>query len=488
MTDSEKSMQNECDELDQAAYAAAAAARLIVEIRQQIAILATLSLKEIQRDEAELLKRLTDAEVALSQPLQKVLAASSTVAKRIALGKKADDHSADEFAAVAKAKVWGAIHKFNRLDDSPVSGSAMAPPTSSKFRAWLSTTLSRYYIDYIRNNKKWKTLLPFDDQGRVNEPDIELEADERVPLRALLTQDSSNGLEVSAESVQQVDANARNSVREIPAHFSSNEEEALSQLSDLCVHLFLFSTGLWGRLSDGCKQRWGTAEASDWELSSFSSLGRANRFLLNQAELELQNAIGQRHPATFEKIHARLAQVYAQNLNRSFWKFLKLDTAWQYIFRNVVPFSDAFESSLLDTQGSNDVAVYLLCDCEMAFSSASRCFAWLEAHDFKNTATRNLGKIIGQKFLEGGETGATTSRINHYKCQLVSDFTCVLIDEKGAESLVQNFFDDSNVTRSREIPLRIAAVRHLVDLPLAFERINSSSLRRAEGHSFANDD
>ena len=64
----------------------------------------------------------------------------------------------------------------------------------------------------------------------------------------------------------------------------------------------------------------------------------------------------------------------------------------------------------------------------------------------------------------------------------------MLIDEKGAESLVQNFFDDSNVTRSREIPLRIAAVRHLVDLPLAFERINSSSLRRAEGHSFANDD
>ncbi len=472
--------------IDEVAQKAAQLSQRTVELRRQIARIAGDSAAlDVAKAElllhAELNATTEEFNRLLYDLLPTVIEIAGSVARKNGLGP----HAKEEFLGEAQTKIAGNLHKFdlNKSDKTFIMVSTGAnQPAPSRFRAWTRTVLSRLFIDGVRRNKRWKrdrAISSSSDSnrgtGRTAQPQSK-GLSEDPNSRNQFPSDTGNA---SANSANQRLEERLQPVRDLPDQFTSEEELDLGQLSETCIHLFLFSTALWHLLSEESKARWQAAKPTEWEASQFNAMARANRFLQNVAEDQYcnrQQAKGKMRNMTFDQLRVNLANSFAQNLNRHFWRFLRLNTAWQHLFQHIEPFTNEFQAELAKELNRELLAGYLFTDVLFACSSSDRCFGWLEDMGLDNSIDCNFGRIAGQNSYIGNRQAAHSIEINPKKWEYVCRFCGIEIDESDAQDFMVQCFDNSTEARRQSLAKRVAPFRKHIDLPLPFERFASDAL------------
>lgn len=166
-------------------------------------------------------------------------------------------------------------------------------------------------------------------------------------------------------------------MRQLPNCFTIEEEQHLAAIPEPCLIVFLFSTGLWNQLSAAKQQQWFSAQTTPYEINSLNSLVRANLFVVRSVEDKLaETAVDWEvdFEAQFEFLVQQKARAIAQQVNRQFWKFMQVDTVWQYLFAYVEPLSQDLMASVERVLDAELMLAYLQCDVYFGCDTATRCF------------------------------------------------------------------------------------------------------------------
>lgn len=459
-------------QFDELAYRTASICREIRRLRDDIARLASEERTQSREPQvADLISQVAKLE-AEQETLFPVI--KTEILQIVdALGVKGNSHK--ELVLESEAKVRLNLHKFALLDNAKNPGGA-------KFRGWLRTLIKREHVNAYR----------LADKGSVQKLNRRFSKEMAEKHGA---ESRSVGIPVG-KAIDGLKSDKRRGVerdevpvRQLPERFTEEEEEKIEALPEQCQALFLFSTGLWPQLSVVKQQRWADAQASGYELTRLTAIARANRFVLRSVEDDIAHG-----PVVWEADHEtqfqlrikKKANVVAQNLNRHFWKFMQLDTAWQYLFAFIEPFDAELVAEIEATLDSDLMLAYLHCDVYMLCDTASRCFDWLDRCGFENSILHNLGRVAGQKsFINITPTGSQR-RTNEKKWEYACHLAARPAVEIEADEFIKQTFTERDGPHGRSLPLAVAAKRHCVDLPLAFERIPETELR--EDRYEANDE
>lgn len=463
MSPEQESRSQTDHQLDELAYRTASICREIRTLRDEIAGLAD-EVPAQSRDSqvVDLISRI----VALEAEQESLFPAIKIEIHQLVAKFNLQGNARQQLLLESEAKVRLKLYKFTVLENTEAS-------SGSKFRGWLRRLIEREFANAHRLADKGSVQ-------KLNRRSSEDWAKKYGVASSSVDIPSAKVIDALPTDKRRSKARANEPVRRLPEHFTVDEELQIESLPEQCQVLFLFSTGLWHQLSDTKQQRWADAQPSDYELSRQTAIARANRFVIRSVE----DAIARGpvdwkvdHDALFHDLTRKKAHVVAQNLNRHFWKFMRLNTAWQYLFAFLEPLDKELIEGIEATLELDLMLAYLHTDVYMLCDTASRCFDWLDRCGFENSIYQNLGRVAGQKsfinLTPSGSHRRTNEKKWEYACRMAGRDPV----EIDADSFLTRIFTERDGPRGRRLPLRVAAKRHCVDLPLAFERMSKAELQ-----------
>lgn len=448
-------------QLDDCAYQLADICREIHKLRVEVANLAEDQLAE-QR-EANMQSFFERIEKLKSEQEQVFPLVDSEICALIA-AYRMDSSRYDEILQETRATVLQTLHKFSKLEDP-------GKYNGSRFRSWLRTRIKWDIANHYRAIEKGSSEKLNQKQQKRFAKTYGESINSQPPV--------SESLEIAAKDNRLRSQQEIEPFRKLPHCFTEEEEQQIASLPEQCRVLFLFSTGLWSQLSPERQRTWADAKANEFELTRLNAIARANRFVLRAIEDDLaRNPIDWDEDYTdlIEELTRKKANVVAQNLNRHFWRFMRINTAWQFLFAYMEPLDDDLSAQIDECLEPSLMLAYLQCDVYMLCDTSNRCFDWLNQCGFENSITHNLGRVAGQKSFIDDSRSSSKLRINEkkweYACRLAKcDPSAIAGDE-----FMRDVFADVDGPCGQALPIQVAAKRAFVDLPLAFERIEQSSM------------
>lgn len=445
---------------------------------------------------------LADLEGKRDELLRVLLPVVADIARGISRRNGDDAQRTDDLALEAQAKIANKIHTFNlpanvSADHSCIGSNEqqvdMPKDTHprSRFKGWAHAVLRRARVDYGRAHVSVVEELAIKtkqaESRRSNQNRTERARNDTRTYslpRGLL----QAGDDLAAELVfdaQDYRAGQYEPQRPMPLAFDCEEETKLAQLSDRCRCLFLYATDTYRLLSATRREHWAEASVSDFESNELNAVSRAGRFVLRLAErefLERELDGDTEVEVAFHELHQRIAQSAAQDLNRHFWRFMAMNTAWQRIFLYVEPWDSKMLAEMEREIDPDLLIAYLLCDVLFGCDSADRCFHWFDEFGMENKLSANFARVAGQRTYTvestkerlPGDSSASVDDdqlvVNPEKwkraCQLAGGY---LLGISPREFLVTTL-DQVNGPRSAQLVLDAARSRNSVDLPLPFEK------------------
>jgi len=461
MSSEEEANAEKNRQLDDCAYRLADICREIHKLRVEVANLAEHQLAE-QREAnvRSFFERIEKLETERAQASPLVEAEIRSLIAGYRLGSSAREEIFQETLAT----VLLTLHKFSKLEDA-------GKYSGSKFRSWLRTRIKWNVANFFRAVEKGSAEALNQKQQKAFEKTYGESKKSATPI--------SESLEIAERDNRRRVQHVMQPARELPDRFTAEEEQQIETLPEQCRVLFLFSTGLWSQLSPGKQQIWADAKANEFELNRLNAIARANRFVLRAIEDDLAEKSIEwdvDYKDFVEELTRKKANVVAQNLNRHFWRFMRINTVWQFLFKCMEPLDDDLTAQIEEGLEPNLMLAYLQCDVYMLCDTSNRCFDWLNQCGFENSITHNLGRVAGQKAFVDDSRSGSRLRINEkkweYACRLAKCDPSVI----AGDEFMRQVFEDVDGPYGQALPILVSANRAFLDLPLAFERIDQSSM------------
>lgn len=432
-------------------------------------------------------QRLTELRSNRDELLPQLLSVVSELATKICSLRNDQPFQVEEIVVEANTHIVQKIHNFHipsaDCDAALAYDEQLAQEPDPKVRpsyflAWAKQVIHNMRISYFRAN-----ISSFDKAHRrdSNRDGSDSETDSNpksIPISKLGYR-IPQGLLSCPESRLETDAIDYRSrecqpAKPTPCTFTLDEEHHLSRLSDRCRQLFLFSTDMFQFLSQSRQTEWRAAQVSPIESSELSAVGRAARFALNMAEEKFLSQKNQLQHVDlqieFHAIHRRIANSCAQDLNRHFWKFCRLNTTWQWLFRFIEPWGETTLQSMDRDLDLNLLAVYLINDVLLGCESADQAFGWLDRHVI-NDLNSNFSRIACLPTFQS--SGSKSPFLNQLKWDAVRNWL-KLDTELDTAKFLAFVLDDTCDSRTSDLVLLSSRFRDLLDLPMPFERCVTS--------------